>query len=170
MADQGWSREVQDVTEPGQFVGAGPARADRLMKGQARGVQGLKLFVDGIMVAVEQIQSFGDTRLDRSKGREIVAGLDPMMTIEMAEKAALRLDQARMDCAGVKGALTDQLTHHRLLATKAVVHLQPEACGLGQGGVGPGFAGAIDQQTAHRFGQARTRLQGQVRQGRWSLK
>ena len=138
------------------------------MIGEARAVHRLDMGVDGVVVAVEQVQALGDAGLGAPEHREIATALDAVVTVQVLEEGREGLDKGDVDGAGVGLALADEVGHARRLAAKAVVHVQPEAGHLGQGRIGPAVARSLGQQAAHGLGQAWAALKRVVRQGRWS--
>ena len=95
MADQAGGGAIQ---RPGQAVGevrgVGGLARDRMMEGDGGVVESVQMGVDGVMVAVQQIEAGLDARFDQTELREVVAALDPVVAVQMAEEGLQRRSRA----------------------------------------------------------------------------
>ena len=115
--------------------GVGGLTGDPPMKGDGGMVEGVQMGVDGVVVAVEQVEAGLDARLDQAELREIVPALDAVVAVQMLEEGLQRRDQGGVKAARVQlaGAPARRgVGHLNLLGAETGVHLQPEGGGFGQ--------------------------------------
>ena len=138
------------------------------MKGQTALEQGLQRLMNGVVVAIQQVDAGADLRLDPPHHGKIMAALDPVVTVEMLQERLQRRDQRTVqgDEVAVRPPLADEAVHMGLVSAKTAVHLQPEGGGLVERGV-PAVARVFVQQIAETGREACPRGEG-VRQPRWS--
>lgn len=123
----------------GMVGGVGRWRRDGLMESDGGMEEGVQMRVDGVVVAVQQVEAGLDARLDQAELREVVAALDAVVAVQMLEEGLQYGHEGGVQTARVKPArapVCSGVGHLPLLGAKTRVHLQPEGGGFGQG-LGP---------------------------------
>ena len=137
-------------------------------------VEGVQVGVDGVVIAVEQVEAGLDARLDQAELREIVTAFDAVVAVQMPEEGLQRWDQGGVQAARVQYAgapARGGVGHVRLLGAESAVHLQPEGGGFGQG-LGPTLTregvAQIEQVVRQAGANAqRQRVDMRLRRQRW---
>ncbi|MNX65468.1 hypothetical protein D3C86_965290 [compost metagenome] len=118
--------------------------------------------VDGVVVAVQEVETGLDAWLDQAETRKVVAALDTVVAVQMLKEGLQGRHEGGVQAARVQRAgppAGRSIGHLNLLSAEASVHLQPEGGGFGQGS-GPAFTRECVAQIKHIVGQTGANAQG----------